>query len=269
MTRAASLLIVCLCITRGPEAQAHYHILLPDRPSAKKGQTVTFLFQWGHPFEHQLFDAALPAALQVTPPTGSPLDCKARLEATLVPGGEAKKVQAFRFHLTPDERGDYRVLLRTPPTWMAEENEFWQDTVKVTLHVQVQNGWDQPAQPGAQAFELIPLTRPYGLQPGMVVQVRALFGGKPLAGSPVEIERYHATPPRVLPEDEQITRVVKTDPNGIATCTLAESGWWCLTAQREAGTALRNGKPYPLRQRSTLWIFVDRMPTANRELSKP
>jgi hypothetical protein len=79
-------------------------------------------------------------------------------------------------------------------------------------------------------------------------------GGKRMA---VEIERYNADPPKTLPPDEHITRTVRLDPNGVATTTLSEPGWWCLTVSRPQGTRMRDGKSYPLRQRATLWVFVD------------
>lgn len=41
-------------------ASAHYHMLLPDKPSAKAGEAVAFTYQFGHPFEHELADAAKP-----------------------------------------------------------------------------------------------------------------------------------------------------------------------------------------------------------------
>ena len=47
-----------------------------------------------------------------------------------------------RFRFTPESRGDYVLVLQTPPIWMEEEGEFFQDTVKVILHVQAQKGWD-------------------------------------------------------------------------------------------------------------------------------
>jgi uncharacterized GH25 family protein len=50
---------------------------------------------------------------------------------------------------------------------------------------------------------------------------------------------------------------VRTDPNGVVTCTLPEAGWWCLTAQRAAGERKHEGKEYPVRERSTLWVHVD------------
>jgi len=128
------------------------------------------------------------------------------------------------------------------------------------LHVQAQKGWDQQA--GAAVFEWEALTRPYGLQPGLTFQAR-LWGRlrsdteAVASGLLVEVERYNAEPPKELPPDEQITRVVKTDPNGVATCTLPEAGWWALTAARGGGKKERDGQPRPVRERWTLWVFVD------------
>ncbi|HEV3081322.1 MAG TPA: hypothetical protein VGY66_16190, partial [Gemmataceae bacterium] len=103
----------------------------------------------------------------------------------------------------------------------------------------------------------VPLTRPYGLQPGMVFQAALETGKANGSGLIVEVERYNQSPPKALPADEQITRTVKTDRNNVLTCSLPEAGWWGITAQRESGKMARNGKEYSTRQRTTLWVFVD------------
>jgi cobalt/nickel transport protein len=247
-----------------PAASGHFNILLPQTASARKGDTVTFLYRFGHPFEHQLFDAPPPVRVVVVAPEGKQTDLGQALEKVQVPG-EKKEVTAYRFRLKPEQRGDYTVVLRTPPIWLEEDQEFVQDTVKVVLHVQAQKGWD--ADTGRQ-FKIVPLTRPYGLQPGMVFQAQVLGLAKPglgqplgkvepLAGALVEVERFNPTPPAKLPPDEHITRTVKTDPSGVVTTTLPEAGWWAITAQRDGGQRAREGKMYPLRERVTLWVWVD------------
>jgi cobalt/nickel transport protein len=237
-----------------PSARAHYNMLLPETASVRTGQEVVLLYQWGHPFEHQLFDARKPRRVRVTAPGGKQTDLDKGLEKVTVPAAEGKKVTAYRLRFTPRQRGDYLFTLDTDPIWMKAEKEFFQDTVKVVLHVEDQDGWDASA---GQAFELLPLTRPYGLQAGMVFQAQVAHGGKPVPGTLVEIEHYHVFPPRELPADEQITRTAKTDPGGVVTCTLTEAGWWCLTAQRKGGKKEHEGKAYDVRVRTTLWVFVD------------
>ncbi len=237
---------------------AHYNMLLPQAASAKKGEPVALIYQWGHPFEHQLFDAPAPESLLVVMPDGKRVEWTKELKRTTVATDGGKTVASFRLDFTPDQRGDYLFLLKSAPIWLSEEEEFVQDSVKVVLHVQVQKGWDVAA---GLPLEIVPLTRPYGLQPGMVFQAEFWAEKKPLAGTLVEIEHYHSTRPPMLPPDEQITRTAKTDPNGVVTCTLTETGWWCLTAQRDGSTRQHDGKEYPLRQRSTLWVFVDESAT--------
>jgi uncharacterized GH25 family protein len=243
---------VWLSLSAG-SAAAHFNMLLPQSASAKKGEAITLLYQWGHPFEHQLFDAPRPQSLIVLTPDGKKTELTDKLEKTMRKTGD-KEVTAYRLRFTPQQRGDHIFVLRTPPIWLEEEGEFLQDTVKTVLHVQAQKGWDK----SVGDFEFMPLTRPYGLRPGTVFQVEmqvepALRGGLGL----VEIERYNDVPPRKLPPDEYITRTVRLDPNGIATTTLSEPGWWCLTVGRLNGVRMQQGKNHPLRQRSTFWVWVD------------
>jgi hypothetical protein len=194
MRRLILLVFVALFACVSPSA-AHYNMLLPDNWSAKKDQAVTFTYQWGHPFEHQLFDAPAPEEAVVIAPDGTSSEVTKTLEKITVPSGD-QKVTAYRFKLTPDQRGDYVVVLRTPPIWMKDEEEFWQDTVKVVLHVQAQRGWDHDSK---GAVQWSPLTRPYGLQPGMVFQaqipvVLGRQGGKLVEH--YELERYNAVAPK-------------------------------------------------------------------------
>lgn len=240
-------------------ARAHYNMLLPEKHSVKRGEAVTLLYQWGHPFEHQLFDAPAPEKVSFLSPDGKITDLTKSMEKVIAVPAGAKQVTAYRLHFTAEQRGDYVFILNSVPIWMPEEQVFFQDTVKVVLHVQAQKGWDAAAE---VPFQLTPLTRPYGLQPGMIFQ--AEVHQRPMPRRPgetanllVESEHYNASAPPVLPPDEQITRTSKTDPNGVVTCTLTEPGWWCITAQRDGGTREREGKVYPVRQRATFWVFVD------------
>ncbi len=222
-------------------AAAHFHMLFPDPPSTTTDKPVTFTFQWGHPFEHELFDAASPEKLVVVAPNRQQTVLTAGLTKTTVKGADQKDVTAFRFTFTPEKRGDYTFVATAAPLWMEHENHFLRDSVKVVLHVQTQKNWDAVSG----GFELTPLTRPYGLQPGMVFQAQVLDAGKPQAGTMAEVECYHAVAPKELPADEQMTRRMKADPNGVLTCTLTDPGWWCVTAERLAACANTTARTIP------------------------
>ncbi|MCI0684095.1 MAG: DUF4198 domain-containing protein [Gemmataceae bacterium] len=254
-------LLVCAltlgCV--GPPAFAHFNILLPEAPSAKKGAPVVFVYQWGHPFEHELFDAPKPEKVNVLFPDGEThKELTSTLEKVKAAGGDDKPATTWRFTFTPEQRGDHTFFLQTPPIWLEEAREFVQDIVRVTLHVQTQNGWDVDTGDG---FRLLPLTRPYGLLPTMVFQGRLLRDGigdgLEDISRHIEIERYNPAPPKELPADELITFRTSHDPNGVFTFAFPEAGWWSFTAERRAGMHERKGKEYPLRQRLTMWVHVE------------
>ena len=172
MRRLTLLSVVGLFAAASP-AVGHYQMLLTPTPSAKKDQPVTIIYQWGHPFEHQLFDAPPPERVVIIAPDGKISEQTKALEKIgILSTSESKeKVTGYRFQFKPDQRGDYVIVLQTPPIWMKDEGEYWQDTVKMIVHVQAQKGWDHFHK---ESFEMMPLTRPYGLQPGMVFQARIL-----------------------------------------------------------------------------------------------
>lgn len=240
---------------------AHYNMLLPESAMVKKGNRVVFVYQWGHPFEHELFDAPAPEKVLVAMPDGKTQELTKTLEKFKKPGIGGKEVDAFRFTFTPQERGDYWLVLMAPPIWMEAEQEFYQDTVQVMLHVETQNGWDRvPPLPGVK---MVPLTRPYGFRAGMVFQAEIDGLVNPMMIEPgfrskVEIERYNPQRPKEIPPDELVTFKVQTDLKQVFTCTLPEPGWWCMTiAGKKIGTRVHGGQEFSIRQRVTLWVHVN------------
>jgi hypothetical protein len=80
----------------------------------------------------------------------------------------------------------------------------------------------------------------------------------------IQIERYNATPPKELPPEEYIARTVSTDRNGVFTFTLTEPGWWSMTVEHGDGKKEHKGTTYPVRWRSTFWVFVDEAPPSKK-----
>jgi cobalt/nickel transport protein len=247
-------LVIATAALAACPAAAHYHLLLPATRSVEPDQPIQVMLAWGHPFEHQLFDAAKPARLAVIGPDGTATDLTPRLSTTRF-GGKSGPA-AFAVSFTPARRGDYLFVADAEPVWMAEEGLFFHDQVKVVVHVATQVGWDRAA---GGPLELVPLTRPYGLEPHVAFQAQAVANRKPAAGVVAEVERYNEVAPAEgsLPPDEQITRRVKADPNGVLTATLHDAGWWAITAISDGGTRDHDAKPRPVRRRATLWVHVD------------
>ena len=237
-------------------ASAHYHMLIPDEHSVKAGQDVLVTYQFGHPFEHQLFDCEAPASATIFLPDSKEVDVKAQLKKVEINVEKNKKVVAYRLMFKPEQRGDYVLVFKSPAAKIEGEKEPVYDTVKVIVHVQVQKNWDtHTANAKEQLADLVPLTRPYGLRPGMLF--RAVFldisktqskASLPVKYAEVEIERYNHEPPKQLPPDEHTTYVARTDEKGVVATTLPEAGWWAITAIRHRPNGLH---------RCTFWVFVD------------
>lgn len=87
-------LALLVCLLRIGTSWGHYHLLLPDQFAVKKGETVRLTFLFGHPFEHQLFDAGKPHKLIVLAPDGTRSELLSKLEPISVPGADDKKVKA-------------------------------------------------------------------------------------------------------------------------------------------------------------------------------
>jgi cobalt/nickel transport protein len=249
--------LVLLCTTA--TSVAHYNMLLPDKAWAQKGEKVTFTYQFGHPFEHELFDAPKPASLLVLLPSGkhAVLDVEKTLRKIERPGADGKRVTCWQFDYTPAERGDHVFVLKTPTIKHGEDHAV-EDLVKVVLHVQTQNGWDHglkglPREIGVD-LDLVPLTRPYGLYAGMAFSARVErypyqpIGPpmSPTSGLRVEVEQYNEKTPKALPPDELVTFHTKTGGDGSFVATLPASGWWGITAIE--GESAR---------RVTLWVHVN------------
>ena len=237
-------------------ASAQSHILLLDKSSVAADQVVTCSLRFGRPFAHQMLPVQRPTHAAVRLPDGTSADLLPKLDRVENNTPDGASITSFEWKYTPTQRGDYTFIVRTAPIWIAEQNIFVEDTVKVTLHVQDQIDWDVPA---GMPLELVPLTRPYGLRAGFTFQAMVVSGrdAAPLPRTLVEIERFNSAPPKELPPVEHMVRTVRTDPAGVATATLPESGWWGLTAVTDGGERERAGRNYPVKRRSTFWIYVD------------
>ena len=224
---------------------AHFNTIIPDKTDVRRGTTVNFTYFWGHPYEHIVFDTEMPKALKVLTPDNKTVDIKPQ-----------KDGQQLKFSYKPAQLGDHILYCDAPAYFIEEEELFWQDHVKQVIHVMAQSGWDRKT---GQIIEIVPLIRPYGIEPGFVFVGQAFLEGEPLEGASVEIEKYWPKAPNEddLPDETMITRVAKTGPNGLIMYTLDEPGWWVIAVSAEHGEMEHDGKSYPVEVRGLFWIHVE------------
>lgn len=231
-------------------ASAHFTMIFPsDSPGtvwdvtpedyiAKQlGDTKTVYIMWGHPYEHISFNMASVPEVSVMKPDGT-VEQLTTTEITvdsMDEDGNPGTFVAYKASFTVDQRGDSVVAVK-----YEDEGEKLVDYVKAIIHCGEEEwtGWD--AELGEKA-EIVPFTRPYGLEEGFVYTGKALYDGSALQDADVEVEMYHPEAEGVavvgeagemFPYDPPMmfTRVTKTNAAGEFAYTLDEPGIWFVGA---------------------------------------
>lgn len=154
-----------------------------------------------------------------------------------------------------DRPGLYQFAMETQPWWSTSHAGYAQHLVKVMVPVYGEEwGWDLPLN---LSFEIVPRTRPFGLQAPSLFSGRVLVDGKPVAGTPVHVFRVNTENVRVpTPWHESLETL--TDENGNFEVVLNRPGWWGCEASREAEPLKGpDGQPSPLRVSTLFWLYVD------------
>ncbi|MCW3133459.1 MAG: DUF4198 domain-containing protein [Methanophagales archaeon] len=248
-TIATILLAGILLASVAGMASAHFTMVFPSDSKAtlwdvtpedyiaELGETKTVYIMWGHPYEHISFDMASTPEVSVMKPDGT-IEELTTTQIT-VDGmdeeGNPGNFVAYKASFTVDQRGDSVVFVR-----YEDEDQKLTDYVKAIIHCgeEAWEGWD--AELGKKA-EIVPFTRPYGLEEGFVFTGKALYDGNALPDADVEVEKYHTldvgkevveTAETMFPYDPPMmfTRVTKTDKNGEFAYTLDEPGIWFVAA---------------------------------------
>ena len=219
------------------DSEATVWDVTPEDYIAERGDTKTVYIMWGHPYEHISFDMTSTPEVSVMKPDGT-VEELTTTEIT-VDGmdeeGNAGTFVAYKASFIVDQMGDSVVFVK-----YEDEDEKLIDYVKAVIHcgVEAWEGWD--AKSGQKA-EIVPFTRPYGLEESFVFTGTALYDGNALPDANVEVEMYHTLdlgveiveiaetmfaydPPMMF------TRVTKTNAAGEFAYTLDEPGIWFVGA---------------------------------------
>ena len=222
--------------------QAHFLTFLPntDIVSNKKETNLKLDISFIHPFEQTGMTMEKPEVFL------NNKNSKLSIE-------ETKKFdhKSWKTNYNIKRPGVYKFFVEPQPYFEPAEEKFISHVPKVIISAfGFEDGWDEPI---GLPYEIIPLSKPFGLYSGNLFQGKVLKHGKIASNVEVEVELYNTFGLKA-PSDAHITQVVKTDENGIFSFTMNHKGWWGFAALIEEGELKHNNKSYPIENGALLWI---------------
>lgn len=247
-----ALVAAALLLAAGaPPGWAHYPMLIASTPFASPGDEVRIDFTIGHPYVDDRFAAERPGRVRVHPPVGPAQDVTAHVTTgTLTYDGVQLDMHqlAYKVRKPGDYIFSYECRLFTEPPQRQVI-----DFAKVIIHTgDAQIGWWRQVK---TPLEIVPLTRPYALQPGDTFRGQVLELERPMAAGVVEGESYIDPRPDPMPELAFTRRAERTDAAGCFSMTLDRAGWWLLSVATDGGPGEQGLLGHPA-HRAVLWVYV-------------
>lgn len=163
--------------------------------------------------------------------------------------------KAWGANVDMEQPGLYQFLLETRPWWDEKAEKYLVQQVKVVAPSG--NGAKGWATAFGQSFEILPLTRPFGLTAPALFSARVLLDGKPLADLPVHMGRLNMDNARVNSRWQKELEA-RSDANGQFAFTLSAPGWWYCAAEIP-GAPLKgpDGEMRDVARSTVFWLYVD------------
>jgi cobalt/nickel transport protein len=242
-------------VLSGPfTTRAHFPMLIHDTPLGATNGPVTVTFAIGHPFELDFEPARRPDQLLWIDASGRQTNVTGQLKATLFRNDT--NAAGWQIVLHPST-GDHVLALDSAPTVNERQKTLYREFVKVWIHRARQGAWHQRT---GQPLEIVPLTRPYGIRPGMVFGGQLLRGNQPVADTEIYAERLNEHPPEAgaLPPEPLITFAVRTDSEGRFFFSPPDPGWWVVGAYvDDLGPVLHQDQRFTLEGFAGAWIRIE------------
>lgn len=282
-----TLLTLGLTALLAAPAYAGLGLLLPDRPAVDDPEKNTIEIVVGavEPSTGQGIPIERPQAFTALYSSGDETERSDHL--SVLEEINAFGARAWRTSIVLPRPGAYHFVAQSKTGWVPEEDRFVQylATVQIPAYGSAE-GWDRPA---GLDFEIVPLSRPFGLCTGMAFTGQALADGKPLSGVVIDVARLDPAlkpdirepeDPNALPDETPTgkekakkpekqpmpqpisafgdVQQVKTDSQGVFTFVCPLPGWWAFTASR-AGDPLQDpeGKQKPLEIKTIFWVYLN------------
>lgn len=164
--------------------------------------------------------------------------------------------KAWGANVALPEPGLYQFIMEGKPFWNEKKNEFFQQSAKLYLPVLSNgSGWDKAV---SQDLEIVPLTRPYGLQNPAFFSAMLVKNGKAVSNAQVMAGRLNVNK-KASPSRWHGQMETRTDQAGIFSFVLNEAGWWYCEASIK-GEPLKgtDGQMKEARKSAIIWLYVEK-----------
>jgi cobalt/nickel transport protein len=199
----------------------HFGVIVSSSDYVEEQKPKTIEYYFMHPFEQTYMKLDKPS---VGVYYG---DKKEDLTDKLI-----KTKNGYKVDYTFKSVDDYIFYMNPTPYYEKSEQKYIQHITKMCIDAyEAGSGWDK--QVGLKA-EIVPLTKPYSMQKGDIFRAIVYKDGKIAKNVEVEVELYN-TKNIKAPTPNHITKVVKTDNNGIFSFVVNQSGWWGFSALLDGG----------------------------------
>lgn len=250
---------------------AGFGLVLPEKSVVEDPEKRTLKLTIGsvEPFSDQGLPLERPQTFTALRYSGEQADRSEHLsvlEETTIYGA-----RAWTTEIALPYPGVYHFIMQSKASWLPDKDKFVQYIAKVQVPVHSSSeGWDMPT---GMSFEIIPLSRPFGLCAGMAFSGQVMTDGKPVAGAVVEVAHLanigkttssslstHSTkqPPKPAESSYQASQLVKTNNEGIFIFVCPFPGWWAFAASNQ-GDPLQDpeGQLKPLEKKTIFWVYME------------
>lgn len=266
-------------------ALAGFALILPDTPVVDNPEQNTLRVILGtlEPATGQGASMERPQALTALRFHGEETERSEHL--SVLEEVQAYGVPAFSMEIALPQPGVYHFILQNKAVWQPEQDKFVQYVSKLEVPVHgASEGWDKPA---GINFEILPMSRPFGLCAGMSFTGQVLLDGKPVAGALVEATALNSAVKadiRPMPSAEELAdpqnkakaekaknvpktaplspyqavQELRADAQGVFTFTCPTPGWWAFAASNTSDSLQDpDGKQKPLETKTIFWVYID------------
>lgn len=264
MVRVIFFLLFGLLIAAGCNAEP-VTVLVPSQPvvenapGKKKAKTtpeVDLLIALMDPYEYLSEDMDRPQFLAVLYYDPTRKDAEPQLINLL---GDMEEIRyngkkAWGVNVAVDRPGLYQFVLEAKPWWNPNKKAYLHQQAKVLLPVQ--SGADGWSATFGQSFEILPLTRPFGMVAPALFSARILLDGKAMANLPIFMGKLNTAQSKAANQWQTIMET-RSNGDGQFSFLLNEPGWWYCEANT-SGAPLKgpDGTMSEVERSTVLWVYV-------------